>query len=456
MSVSKSMIKGKPAGLMIRFAVPLMIGSFFQLFYNIADSIIVGRLLGVEAFAAVSAAGTFYWLILSMISGLTQGFGTVIAQCFGSRDKEKTKKAFAMSIALAVIIGIVFSALSTLFTNPVLVLLKTPQDIIDGTTIYLSYMFSGLLLPIFSYIFSSAFFAVGNSKIPLQALIVACILNIALDIILVGFTPLGVAGAAIATLIAQLFSCVYCISKLRKLSDLKLSKCHFLIDFIIIKELLRIGTPRAISEFILSLGGIVIQYYINLYGVIYIAGISAAKKIYSIMAIVAGGMEGAVATYVAQNYGAKRLDRIKSGVRTAFLIMMTGVTLIIIVLLLSSRWIAGLFISGSPEEVNAVLDVAVKQVRIMLIFLPTVYLLFLFRSALQGVGNVIFTFISGFLEMAARILSVLILPAFIGEWGIFIAEIAGWPLCALMLFIAYISVFRQKSKLPEFKVTEKV
>lgn len=444
MSLSKSMTQGKPMGLILKFSLPIMLGGMFQLIYSIVDSAVVGRMIGVEAFAAVGAAGNLHWMIFSVVMGLTQGFGTVIAQYFGAGDKEGVKKSVAMSWVLTVVLGIFVSIFSLLMTRPLLNVLRTPDEIMADAVIYLQISFSGMLITFVYNNLGAVFRAVGNSKIPLYALIISSVINVVLDIVLVKFTPLGVAAVAIATVISQILSCVYCFYHLRKMKELRLSKKDFKLDKRILISHIRLGGPIGFRNLVIALGGTVAQYYVNGYGTDFIAGISVTKRMYGLIEIIAMGIEGALATYVAQNYGAKRMDRIKRGVKAGFIILVVGAAIIMTIMFVFGRNIMGLLVSGEPAQVNAVLDVAQEQMFFMLIMLPVLHMLFLFRSSLQGMNNSLIPMLSGFAEMIVRLITITTLPMAIGKWGIYISEVLPWPAATIMLCIAYFSVYKNR------------
>ena len=444
MKAAEPMTRGPPLGLLLRFAIPLMLGDLVHQAYTIADSMAVGRLIGVRAFAAVSAGGFFYWLALVIIFGFSHGFGTLIAQCFGAGDRRSLGRSCALSLELGAVIALVMTALCLLLLRPVLALMHTPQDIFEDTFRYLRVMFAGILFTFTGNVLSSVFRALGDSKTPLCAFIASAVLNIVLDIALIRWTGLGVAAAALATVIAQALSALFCFWRLFRRREIRLCPGDFAPDRKVIRELLRLGAPIGARDCIAAAGGTVIQYVINGYGTIAIAGIAAAKKLYSLLFIIGGGLDGAAATFIAQNYGARRFDRIASGMAAARRIMLAGLLFIMPLMFFAGRRILGLFISGSPEETGAVLDAAVNQMRVCLVLLPALYMLFLYRSGLQGMGNSVMPMASGFLEAGLRAAGALILPRFLGLWGVYIAEPIGWPLMALQLFAAFQMDYRKK------------
>ncbi|MDL2206423.1 MATE family efflux transporter [Eubacteriales bacterium OttesenSCG-928-N13] len=437
------MTQGEPRRLLVRFAVPLMIGNACQLLYTLADSAVVGQLIGLSAFSSVASAGNYYWMLVSIVLGLTQGFGTWISQRFGAKDEPGFRRSVAMAALLSLTIGLIFSLFGVIFTRQMLQLLDTPASTIDGAATYLHYLIGGMLIT-FSYnMMGSVLRAMGNSTAPLMAMILASALNILLDIALVMLTPLGIAGVAIATLIAQLAACAYCLLALINTGNLHLKKSDFKPHKPSIKGLLLLGGPAGFRNGVIAAGGLYIQYHINALDWLFVAGVAAPMKIFGMLEIVAAALDGAVATFVAQNFGAKNMLRVKQGVNSARWMMLVSSIAIAIITALFGRQIMGLLITGEPEQVAQVMQVAQNQLWCILIGLPVLNMLYLYRSALNGMGNAVIPMLSGFMELGARLLSVMVLPVFIGEWGIYMAQVLGWPAAALLLVPAYYVVYKK-------------
>lgn len=438
------MTEGRPLGLIARFAIPAALGNIFNIAYTIVDGIIVGWVLGVNAFASIGASWFLYWIALSSILGLTQGFGTVFAQRFGSKDISGLRAAFANAIFLSAGIGIAISLPGVLICGPALMWLNTPSAILSDAEAYLRVLFGGMLITFAYILLCSMLRALGDSKTPLYALILSTLLNIILDIVLVTGAHMGVAGVAGATLIAQLAACVYCIAGFRKVRDLMPARSDFKWDSASSRELLRLGLPAAFSDSVCSLGGLVTQYIANGYGVAFVAGVAAAKRIYSLLEIVGGAMEGAMAAFVAQNFGAGLFDRVRSGIRIGRILLLVSALIITAFALLSGRWLVGLFIPGEAEQIAAALDAGQIQLSVMAVGLPALYLLFLYRCSLQAIGRPLMPMLSGFVEMGAQIASALFLTLFLNEWGVYLSGALGWVFAAIQLYVAYVFVFKKR------------
>ena len=433
----RDMTKDKPAKLIILFAIPLMLGNIFQQLYNIVDTIVIGKFIGVEALAAIGAGTWLYWMTTDIIIGFTQGFSILISQCFGEDNIKKLRKTVTMSILLAVIMSIIMTVLSLTLAKPVLVLLNTPENILDISLAYLRIVFGGISVIMAYNTFSAILRALGNSRTPLVAMIIAAFINIVLDLLLVVGLKIGVAGAAIATVIAQLFSGLFCFGFLKKIPLLKLKKDDWKIDKDIIKQLVYLGAPISFQNGIIGFGGLVVQYVINGFGFIFVAGFTATNKLYGILEVAAVSFGYSISTFTGQNLGAKKYDRIRVGMKAA-LKMAIGTSIIIsIIMIVFGRNILSMFISGTPEEVKLVIDIAYRYLTVMSSMLFILYMLHTYRCAIQGMGDTIIPMTSGIIELFMRIGVVLILPIFVGQIGIYFAEVAAWTGAVIILMPTY-------------------
>ena len=291
-SKTHDMTEGNPFKLIFFFAIPVLLGNLFQNFYSMADSIIVGRLLGTEALAAVGNTGPMNFLIIGFISGLTSGFAVIAAQAFGSKNKDELKRSIAMNIMLNVIFGIFFTVFALLTNKPLLKLINTPEEIIGNSKLYLDIIYSGLFATILYNATSCILRAVGDSKTPLYFLILSSILNIILDIVLIKYTTLGVAGAALATVIAQLVSGILSVILIIcKYPELHVKKEHFVWCTSFASRHLKIGAPMAFQFSITAIGVIVLQGALNVFGPNVIAAYTAAGKVEQLIAVAAGSFD---------------------------------------------------------------------------------------------------------------------------------------------------------------------
>ncbi len=440
------MTEGKPLRLIVSFALPLLLSHIFQQLYNVIDSVVVGRLIGVNAFAAVGATSPFYWLVVSVVLGFTQGFGILFAQRFGAKDDAGLRRAVAQSILLSGALGAAMTVLCLLLIRPVLMLLNTPAEILADACVYLNWVLSAVPL-CFAYNTTAAILrALGNSRTPLVAIILASIANIALDLFFVGVLRMGIEGVAAATVIAMLCSLMYSLYMLRRVTPVRVQKTDFTDSDHTLGKLMRLGTPLALRNAVIGMGGLTIQYVVNGYGKLFVAGVAAAGKYFGVMNLLGSSMDGALAVFVGQNFGAARLDRIKEGVRTALRIVIFSAIVIAVLTVVFGRGMIGLFITADPAEMGMIKQIGYNNLLAISFCLPALYLLYISRSALQGMGNSVIPLLSGFMELALRMLCVLILPARIGVWGIYFADGVGWIGASILLYCSYCVVYRRSLK----------
>jgi putative MATE family efflux protein len=420
----------------------MMLGGVCQYFYVIADGIIVGRLIGVEAFAAVGATALLTWTLLSVVIGLTQGFGILFAQRFGAKDECELRKAFGLAIALCACFGVALTAAGLLLAKPLLIALNTPSDILSDASVYLYIIFSGTPLAIAYNLAGTLLRSMGNSKTPLYAALISSALNILLDVLFIAVFRMGVAGAAAAGLIAQLLSLVYCLYALKGIRAARPGIGDCRSGGKTVKTLLRYALPLALRNGVISAGGLAVQYAINGYGTLFIAGMSAAEQFFGAMGIVGGGMECALATFTAQNFGAGLMVRVRAGVRAATRISLVSAVIISAIVLLLGRQMLALFFAGDAN-IYELLSFGYAHLTAMAIALPALYMLYVYRSAISGAGNTTVPMFSGFVELGMRVLAVFTLPIFIAEWGVYIAESVGWVGAFIFLMVTYKFTFRR-------------
>lgn len=442
----RNMTEGNPTRLLISFALPLMAGNVFQQLYTVVDTAVVGQVVGVGALASLGAADWINWMVLGIIQGITQGFSILMAQHFGAKDNRGLSHSIGASISLCAICTVVLLSASQLLAVPVLKLLGTPDNIMGGSVLYLRIVFSGIPVIMAYNLLASILRAMGDSKTPLYAMIVAALINVALDLVFVMGLNWGIGGAAAATVIAQACSSIYCFLNLRKVTVIKLQKSDFKLQPRMSATLLKLGSPIALQNAIISVGGMVVQSVINRYGMLFIAGFTASNKLYGILEIAATSYGFAVTSYVGQNLGGKLIKRIKQGMRSAAIIAMVTSAVIGVCMILFGKLFLGLFISGTPEEVEGSMKIAYHYLTIMSVCLPILYMLHIYRSGLMGLGDTVVPMLSGFMEMVVRIGIALLLPMVMGQEGIYYAESGAWLGAAVLLVIAYFVRIRSFSK----------
>lgn len=439
----KSMTEGKPTSLILTFALPLMAGNVFQQLYTVVDTMVVGKYLGVNALAALGASDWLNWMILGIIQGFTQGFAILMAQEFGAKRLEQLRKVIGNSVTLSLISSLALVLIGQLAARPVLMLLQTPDAIIGGSLLYLRIMFLGIPIVMAYNLLACILRSLGDGKTPLQAMVVASLTNIALDLLFVMVFHWGIAGAAVATLIAQMVSGLYCLYHIMKIEFLKMQKNDYMPQGALCGKLMALGSPMAFQNCIIAIGGMIVQFVVNGFGVLFIAGFTATNKLYGILEIAATSYGYSMITYVGQNLGAGKYKRIRQGLRAALVIAVATSIAIALIMLVFGRFILSWFISGTPEEVEQTMQVAYFYLAVMSVCLPILYILHVVRSTIQGMGNTVLPMLSGVMEFTMRTLTALLLPLALGEIGIFFAEIAAWAGADVVLVISYFVTARK-------------
>lgn len=434
---TRDMTVGSPVRLILFFAVPLMLGNLFQQMYTMVDTIIVGKGVGVQALASLGAADWLNWLFLGLVTGLTQGFSILMAQLYGAGNTEKLRDAVGNSILLTVGAAILFVVTAQGGLNLFLHLMHTPENIYAGSEIYLRIMFGGIPVILAYNLAAATLRALGDSRSPLYAMIIAACINIVLDLLFVMVFHWGIPGAAAATVIAQVFSFLYCFLVIRKMEVLKLHRKNLKLQKEMVKRLLMLGMPVMFQNVVISVGGMVVQSVINTFGFIFVAGFTATNKLYGLLEMAAISFGFAVTTYTGQNLGAGKLDRIRKGMRSAMAMAALTSFAVSAVMLIFGRTILHLFVSGDPAQIEEVVGIAYHYLSVMSWFLVILYALHVYRCALQGLGDTVIPMVSGFAEFLMRVGAVLLLPLLIGQEGVFYAEILAWTGAAVILIAAY-------------------
>lgn len=456
MASIQNMTSGKPGALIFSFALPLMIGNLFQQFYTVADAMIVGQVLGVSAIASVGSAEWMIWMVLGMIQGFTQGFSIWMAQEFGADRPKHLRNVIANSVFLAAAIAALMLVCGQLIAAPILHILNTPDTVFPNALSYMRTMFWGIPVTMAYNLLASILRSLGDGKTPLCAMVFAAIANIALDLLFVSALGFGVASAAAATVIAQLLAGILCYLRIRKIRILQMTKEDLSLRGRACSHLLVLGFPMAFQNIVISVGGMIVQYVVNGFGVLFIAGFTATNKLYGMLEVAATSYGFSMTTYAGQNLGAGRVDRIRQGYRSAMWIAMATSVIIALAMVFCGRAILGCFISGDAKTVADTLAVAYHYLFIMSVCLPILYYLHVTRSCIQGMGNTVLPMVSGFAEFFMRTGSALILPALMGQEGIFYAEILAWTGADVVLGISFLYCLRRLDKnLPQASQMEK-
>jgi len=433
--MTKDMTKGVPWKLILFFTIPILIGNVFQQFYNMADTIIVGRFIDIDALAAVGATAPALFLVLGFSIGMTGGFGIIAAQKFGAGDEEGVRYSVATSIILCSIIAVILTFVSMLTANALLKVMNTPENIMAEALLYIMIMYAGTGAVIYYNMIASILRALGDSKTPLYFLVFSSLLNIILDLGLIIVFHMGVAGAAVATVISQLLSAVLCtFYTAKKYKILSLKKYHFKINQRLVTAHLKLGLPMALQSSITSVGVMVLQSALNAFGSDVIAAYTAANKVEAIIMQIFNSLGMTMATYCGQNMGANRISRIKWGVKSSTVMCLIGSGIGICINVFAGNFLTSLFMNEIDTEI---LRYAQQYLNVVAIFYPPLALLFLYRNVLQGVGDSLFPMLGGVTEFVARLLVIFTLPTILGYLGVCLASPVAWLATAMLLLVRY-------------------
>lgn len=432
---TKELTTGNPFKLILLFTFPIFLGNMFQQFYSLTDALIVGRVIGLDALAAVGASQPMIFLVISFIFASTQGFSVVTAQKFGARDYDGVKKSAAASFILSAILTIIMTALSAPFTRQMLVLLNTPPDILQQTESYLFIMFAGIIATIFYNVTSNLIRALGDSKTPLYFLIFSAFMNIFMDLLFIVKFGWKIEGAALATVFAQGISTVFCLVYMYlKFPLLRLKRKDWKVSFDFLYEHLRVGIPMGFQMSVLTIGIIAMQYVLNGLGSTAVAAFTTAMRVDQLVCQTLLALGTAVATYTAQNYGANKMSRIRKGARASVLIALIISIVCVFILFFFGKYMIALFMSVPNEEV---IRLGMQYLYVVMVFFFFLGVLLIYRNILQGMGNVMAPLLSGIAELIMRTLAAFTLGKSMGYLGICLASPAAWVAAAIVLYIGY-------------------
>lgn len=433
---------GNPTKLLLLFSLPLMVGNIFQQLYTVVDTAVVGKVLGVDTLAALGTVDWLNWMTLGIVQGFTQGFGILMAQNFGGKQYGQLRQTVRHAVLLSVLCAVILTGVSEGMVEYALRLLRTPEEILPISVAYLRILFAGIPVVTAYNLTACMLRALGDGKTPLYAMALASAVNIGLDVLFVMKFGWGVQGAAIATVIAQLFSVVYCILQIRRIEVLHAASGEWKLQGKLCVRLMVLGAPMAFQNIVISVGGMIVQSVVNSFRVAFIAGFTATNKLYGLLETAATSYGYAMVTYAGQNLGAEKKERISLGMRSGLILSLATSLVIAGLMLVFGKGILSCFISETGENGIRALGVAYRYLAIMSICLPVLYLLHITRSCIQGMGNTVLPMISGVAEFVMRTGCALLLPAAIGANGIYYAEVLAWIGADLVLIPSYFATKR--------------
>lgn len=445
--MTNDMTAGNPAKLIISFAIPTCLGNVFQQLYNLADTVVAGQYIDVNALAAIGSTTSLIFLVIGWLVGITSGFSIMVAQSFGARRMDQMRHYTAMSIYLCLGFVAVMTAALLYFNKPILRLMNTPMDILEDTAYYMTIIYAGLFVTAAYNALAAVLRAMGDGRSPLYFLIISAVINVALDIIFIVYFHMGVEGCGYATVIAQGISAILCLVYISKKYDiLHLSRKDFQVDFAAMGRLLSLGIPMGLQFSITAIGTIIVQGAINVFGPVYMAGYAAAGKIQNIVSTVFVSFGATMATYVGQNRGAGNMDRVHQGVRiTQVLILIWSFVMIGVIHFLGEPMIRS-FIDSSQDHATEVVASAKSYFTTVSWCYPFLGSIFLYRNALQGMGYGLVPMLGGVFELIARAVVVAVISRMgLGFIGVCFSDPAAW-IAALIPLIPYYLYIMKKYK----------
>lgn len=432
----KDMTNGSPSRHILGFAVPMLFGMLFQQFYNLVDTIIVGKTLGVEALAGVGATGSINFMIIGFCMGVCNGFVIPVAQCFGAKKPADLRKYVFNGYICSIVFAIVLTLASVIFCRKILIVMNTPADIIDHAYNYIVVIFIGIPTVFLYNMVSGVIRSLGDSKTPVVFLVLSSIINVVLDFFLILVCKMGVAGAGWATVTSQLISGLTCLIYMYKKYDiLKGDKSERVLDRRFITNLCMNGVPMGLQYSITAIGSTILQAAVNTLGSTYVAAMTAGSKMFNFTCCPFDALGSTMATYAGQNVGAAKIKRLGQGVRSAMIIGSIYSVLSLVALYFTTDYIALLFVNASETTIIALTRQFILASACFYIPLTGVNVV---RFCIQGMGFSVFAISAGILEMIGRAFAAIILIPSIGFMGACLASPIAWIAADAFLFPAFI------------------
>ena len=442
--MERDMTVGSPTKMILNFTFPIFLGNVFQQFYNMADTIIVGKFVGAKALAAVGSTGTIMFLIIGFLTGLTAGFTVPTSQKFGAGDMKAMRKTVGSAVILSAVVSIVMTIVSMLGMRGLLKLMHTPDDIFREAYSYILVICAGIFAQVLYNLLASILRALGNSKTPLYFLILAAGLNVVLDLVFIIGFHMGAAGAAYATVVAQGVSGLLCLLYIiKKVPILHLTKDDWSLDSTLVKIQLGVGFPMALQYSITAIGSMMMQAALNLLGSLAIAGFTAGSKIEQLVTQAYVALGTTMATYCAQNTGAGKVDRIRKGFRSSTSIGIVYSVAAGVVIMFVGKYLTPLFLSENITEIMNYVDIYLKCVGAFFIPLTIVNV---YRNGIQGMGYGILPMMAGVAELIGRGVVAIVAARYHSYFGVCMASPAAWILAGGLLLVMYAHVIRQSEK----------
>ena len=441
--MQKNMTSGSPLSLMVGFVIPIFVGNLFQQLYLMSDTLIVSRLLGVEALAAVGSVSPFSYMVVGFAQGLTMGFTAILSQRFGAGDNEGMRKVYAMSTLLSVLISFLLSIVFTFLSRPMLKLVNTPDNILDMAVEYIAIIYIFLIFQVLYNLYAGVLRSLGDSKSPLVFMIISAITNIILDIIAIAVFHMGVGGAALATVFSQglsaLLSFIYIKKKFTILTPSKEEKKY---DRSLSKVLLKVGLPGAFQYSITAISCILVQASLNNFGSDSVAAYSVANKIENMVTQFYPALGIGISTFAGQNLGAGKLKRVRKGFRVSVYLNIAYSIFALIICQSFASPMSKLFIDSNTSS-PVVIEESILYVTTMSLFFIPLGFIFIFRTGCQGLGSGKIPMLSAIIELVARTCTAFSLPYFFGFLGICYSNAVSWISAGFLLPIVYLAFMKK-------------
>ena len=425
-SNTKDMTTGRPMRLLLMFSMPLMLGNLFQQLYTFVDALIVGQCVGADALAALGATEWLTFIMFGVTSGITQGCSVVVAGYFGKKQTDLLKKAIFTGYFIAAAGAICLTVVGQIMIYPGLRLLRTPDEIIGMTQIYLRIIYAGIPVTFLYNILGAVLRALGNSKKPLNAMIIASLANIVFDFFFIVELDMGIAGAAYGTVLAQVLAAAYCIFVVRKIEVCRLDKEERTVEREIMQEQIKMGIPMGVQNIITAAGGLVVQATVNGFGVLFLTGYAAANKLYVLFEVAATSYGQGILTYTAQNQGIGDEKRIRNGLGAALIIGISTALVMFCIMFFAGKEIVGLFIRNTEIGIEEMIRVGYSYLCVLALGFPLLYCLYVLRCCIQGMGDSVFPMLSSIVQVIMRVSCALFLTRVIGSAGVFWGEVLAW------------------------------
>ena len=465
MNKDKDLTRGNPFSLIFSFAFSMMMGNIFQQLYTTVDGIIIGQKIGPLGLDAMVGTDWLIFLVNGFLIGLIQGFSVILGRKFGEKDEESFNEYYKKARLLCFVISVLLVVVLLSTSRILLQLIGTKEEVFDYALTYVNLIFAGVPFLVFYQFFAAVLRSRGNSSIHLMAMTISSICNIALDFIFICIMKMGTGGAALGTILSEALVMVICgyhvLGVRRKAREELTAQSNItndnawqsrrdihggaknISDAGIIRELITIGLPMALQSVITGISGLIVTRCVNSYDIDFLSGYSAASKVYALLEIAASSYGMTVVAYVSQNYGAGKPDRIRRGVRISLAMGVATALICSFIMIFFGTQAMMLFINHA-EASKEILRYGREYLFVLGIFYPLLYMLYIMRAAIQGLGNTVVPMVSSFGQLIMRVFCALVITAFIGYSGIFLGEVSAWMLANLILIVTYFREIRRK------------